>query len=128
MFESANRSRPSFARRQSHRTTRRTPSRSTGFQPVSSQNSQGIKKTFFGEVLPTNEVYQRRVAGDRSDSDVEEGEFVRTRSVGDDLTSAVDNRCSQSPMPRASSCLTYSMNSFTSPCIRSILRRMLRMI
>ena len=36
-------------------------------------------------------------------------------------------RCSQSPMPRASSRFTYSMNSFTSAA-SSILPRMLRMI
>src|SRR5438309_602100 len=34
-------------------------------------------------------------------------EEARTRSVGVDLTSAVDRRCSQSPIPRASSRLTY---------------------
>ena len=52
---------------------------------------------------------------------------ARTRSVDVDLTSAVLSRCSQSSMPRASSCLTYSMNSLTSPCICWIFRRMLRM-
>src|SRR4051812_46539177 len=51
-----------------------------------------------------------------------------TKSVGEDFTSAVDSRCSQSSMPRVISCFTYSMNSLTSPCICSILRRMLRMI
>src|SRR5204863_8963942 len=58
----------------------------------------------------------------------DDGLVVRTRSVGDDLTSAVDSRCSQSSMPRDISCFTYSMNSFTSRCISSILRRILRMI
>src|SRR5262249_28349287 len=53
---------------------------------------------------------------------------ARTSSAGEDLTSAVLSRCSQSPSPRASSCFTYSMNWLTSPCICSILRRMLRMI
>ena len=56
------------------------------------------------------------------------GGVDRTRSVGDDFTRAVLRRCSQSSMPRASSRLIYSMNSLTSACIPSILRRMLRMI
>ena len=34
------------------------------------------------------------------------GVELRTRSVGDDLTSAVLSRCSQSPMPRDSSRFT----------------------
>src|SRR4029078_11737754 len=42
--------------------------------------------------------------------------------------SAVPSRCCESSMPRESSRFTYSMNSLTSPCIRSILRRMLRII
>jgi hypothetical protein len=54
-----------------------------------------------------------RIVRDRIDSDG--GGVARTRSVGDDFTSAVLRRCSQSPRPRASSCLTYTMNSLTSP-------------
>src|SRR5262249_319048 len=54
--------------------------------------------------------------------------WVFIRSVGDDFTSAVDRRCSQSSRPRAISRLTYSMNSLTSLCICSIFLRMFRMI
>src|SRR5205823_14749804 len=56
---------------------------------------------------------ERRVLGGASGalslvSTVTVDGVARTRSVGEDFTSAVLRRCSQSPRPRASSCFTYS--------------------
>ena len=57
------------------------------------------------------------VVDDGVDSGVDADVFggaVRTSSLGADFTSAVESLCSQSPIPRDNSCLTYSMNSLTS--------------
>src|SRR3954466_4257934 len=102
MFALARRICPASARLQSQRTTVRTPLSSTGFQPVSSQNSQGMRAAGCAREKETA-VYQRLVARGVSvsaagvdDEEVCEVDDVcgaaRTRSVGVDFTSAVDSR------------------------------------
>ena len=84
---------PDRLARASSRSERRGEFRfaSIGFQPVSSQNSQGIRSCCEGQST-------RKYI---SDARLAIGQIlryvglsvVRTRSVGDDLTSAVDSRC-----------------------------------
>src|SRR5205814_863729 len=50
MFAAVRRLRPASSRQQLQRSTRRTPSRSTAFHPVSSQSGQGIGRSV--EVRP----------------------------------------------------------------------------
>src|SRR6476620_11361359 len=96
------------ARMQSQRATRETPSTSIVFHPVSSQTSH--------EATTHRSTYDvALVLSDLSfalSASVGDWVVCLTRSVGADLTSAVLSRCSQSSIPRASSRLTYSMNSF----------------
>src|SRR5262245_13184469 len=105
--------------RHSQRVTRRTPlfedaaaglpgtasPLSTDLHPVSSHSGQGMRN--FSSRKRTDAVYQRRVVRDPSDFVAAGGAagavvavgVVRTRSVGDAFTIAVESRCSQSPMP-----------------------------
>src|SRR5687768_13758965 len=96
-------------RAQSHLPTRATPSTVIVLQPVSSHWSQAGTPDGNSKVttpaLPVGRHYLGLVTC-ASPLLLTPLLVCLTRSVGDDLTSAVLRRCSQSSMPRASSRLT----------------------
>src|SRR5688500_12760915 len=105
-------------RTQSQRVTREIPSTVIVFQVVSSQIAQGTEGSYremqdskcemqneeWNCYRPSAQLCVLRFAF--SGICPSPGGVWRTRSVGDDLTSAVDSRVSQSSMPRASSRFT----------------------
>src|SRR6266850_2881416 len=116
MFAAAIRDCPVLVIQQSQRVTRETSSTSIVFHPVSSQIGQatadgnrsgGSERTRPPLTIKVRSPYFEVLTfGLSASCGGGAGGLRRTRSVGDDFTSAVPRRCSQSSMPRASSRLT----------------------
>src|SRR5688572_31304152 len=104
------------SRQQSHRVTRSDLPSWKDFQPVPLQREQTDLSFAGGSTQHDSAKFFYRACFFGA-AGAAAGGLTRTRSVDVDLTIAVLSRCSQSSIPRASSRLTYSMNSFTSPCI-----------